>query len=167
MTDLKIWRKQELYKGCFDTDPLAGWVSTSDAGWGFSLAGLYQGVPRLFPYTAFLANRASLDALRADPVHLHSPADKIFPASYSGFLRNSYLARSLPALSSAVGLVSVSAFGNNNNFNLTGMKPNGWPTTRPNANSYGDRWQHSDIHNVAYYYTYMAFRDIVTKGQLK
>jgi len=35
------------------------------------------------------------------------------------------------------------------------------------ASNYGNRWQHSDIHNVAYRYTHRAFKSIVEEGGLK
>ena len=160
------WHKQEAYKGRFGTDPLAGAAGTSDAGWGFSLSCVRPGVrARLNPYTATDANNASLDLLRADPVHLHAPADKIFTNGYTGALSNNYRARGIPALSPAVGITQVEKF--NGNFNMAAMKDDdAWPTIRPN-NSYGTRWQHNDIKNVAYRYTYKVFKDIVEKGQLK
>ena len=160
------WQKQELYKGRMGTDPLAGWAGTMETGWGFSTFGLFDSVPRLLPYTAHQANTASLDRLREDPVHLHYTSFMVFTNDFTGIGIDSYLSRGVPALSPAVGNTSVAVFGEeSNNFDLAEKKQE-WPQNRPN-NKYEDRWQHSDIHNVAYRYTHKAFKDIVDKGGLK
>ena len=42
-------------------------------------------------------------------------------------------------------------------------RPNGWP----NHSSYGNRWLHLDLKNVAYYYTFKLYRRLVQEGALE
>jgi len=84
-------------------------------------------------------------------------------------LRNEILAKGIPALSPAMGGRSVAIFGEDNldmNANLTTFRPNGWPQQ---DRGYEDRnrWLHSDVKDVAYFYTHKLFNKLVIEGGLK
>lgn len=82
-----------------------------------------------------------------------------------------HLALGIPALTPAAGAEDLTALGDNRNFNMdnadgeTGgiLRPNGWPT----RSVYDGQWLHSDIKDVAYYYTYKFFEKVIEKGDLR
>ena len=42
-------------------------------------------------------------------------------------------------------------------------RPNGWPS----KSSYPNRWLHSDMKDVSYYYNFRFYQTIITKGGLQ
>jgi hypothetical protein len=52
-------------------------------------------------------------------------------------------------------------------FDLNGKSspPNGW--WRPADDDFSNRWMHSDIKNVAYFFIYDIFEKIVSDGEIK
>ena len=84
----------------------------------------------------------------------------------SRFETDCHLAQGIPALSCAAGITDLSDIGILSiDINSTAYRPNGWPAGRdpPLAN----RWLHSDIKDVAYFYTHKVFEEIVRIGGLK
>ena len=70
-------------------------------------------------------------------------------------LRAKMLSDSIPAESFAAGRNETS--GVSGNYNYQSATPNGWPSNR-------DGWFHSDLKDVAFWYTYKLFEKIV-KGE--
>ena len=79
------------------------------------------------------------------------------------------LAKHVPAVSSPVGgnkvLDSSDDFDIDMNQERFVPRPNAWG--RPEGNVYDQNWLHSDIKNMAYYYVFNLFGQLVTKGELK
>jgi hypothetical protein len=80
---------------------------------------------------------------------------------------NQLLARGIPALSQATGGRSVNTKIEGRNFDMqVSFRPAIWPNSS-NDNDFANRWLHSDVKNVAYYYTYMLFNKLVEEGELE
>ena len=163
------WQKQELFKGR-KTGTLAPVPGTSDwSGWGFETVldtGLTgESVQYVNRYSAFDASQLSLDHLRTNAVFQLTPSS-ITNSAMSRFELDCHLAQGIPALSCAAGITDLSDIGILSiDINSTAYRPNGWPAGRdpPLAN----RWLHSDIKDVAYFYTHKVFEEIVRIGGLK
>jgi hypothetical protein len=75
----------------------------------------------------------------------------------------------IPALTPPTGRSDLSRILDMaNSFNLdlqnSGiLHPNGWP----DRSSYPDRWLHSDMKDVAYFYNYKFYEKATEKGNLK
>jgi hypothetical protein len=81
---------------------------------------------------------------------------------------DAHLAQGIPALTPAAG---AGAFGDEslqpNMINLDNpaviLRPNGWPSNP----DYPDRWCHSDMKDVAYFYNFKFYDKAIEKGNLK
>lgn len=79
------------------------------------------------------------------------------------------LAKYVTAVSHPIGGNPVSLIRNNVNMNLNSddggvPRPNEW--ARPSEND-GVPWKHSDMKDVAYYYVYKLFEQLIQEGNLK
>lgn len=110
------------------------------------------------------ANNADPSQLAEQPVFRWNP-QSMMTNSISLTMRNEILAKGMPALSGAAGAISVMGPFENNNMNSEAYR-NGWPRL-VSEEPYGQRWKHSDLKNVAYFFTYKLFNDVVTKGNLE
>ena len=70
---------------------------------------------------------------------------------------NKVLGDGIPATSFAAGRNETSGVSGNYNYQNENGTPNGWPSNR-------DGWFHSDLKEVAFWYTYKLFEKIV-KGE--
>ena len=70
---------------------------------------------------------------------------------------NKVLGDGIPATSFAAGRNETSGVSGNYNYQSENGTPNGWPSNR-------DGWFHSDLKEVAFWYTYKLFEKIV-KGE--
>ena len=93
--------------------------------------------------------------------------------SFSDYDKADILAFHIPAVSSPAGKVATLR-GENTNFDMsTDGKANDWGRAGIVVeDEHGEQhletpWLHSDIKNMAYYYVYPAFTNIVEKGALK
>ena len=77
-------------------------------------------------------------------------------------VRDRILADGIPALTFAAGANPIGVFGSSGNYNYQSDQntPNGWPRKNDDDNPI---WEHSDIKNVAYFYTYKLFQEIVNQ----
>jgi hypothetical protein len=89
-------------------------------------------------------------------------------------LMNKLLAEAIPALSHATGRNPIDHFGFPLNYQTYGnidlmtlKRDNGWPAVRLQDAFKQDRWLHGDFRDVAYFYNYKLYDDIVSKGGLK
>ena len=105
--------------------------------------------------------------IRSVPVFNPYPASITNTPSMSLLVRAAHLTQGIPALAPPTGGCSVRAvFSGSRSFNLNldadedeesdenGVsKPHGWPT----RSTYPGRWLHSDMKDVAFYYTYKFY----------
>jgi len=142
------WQKQELFKGrtVLGVPVLGG---TAWAGWGFS-----------GEYTMAQANAASESQLRTNAVFRQVPTS-MFSSNITDQAVNEILAQGVPALSYAAGVNEIDGVADN--YDADSNKPNGWGRS---GAPYYDRWLHSDLKNMAYFYTYELFNEIVSEGGL-
>ena len=158
-----VWHKQEAYKG------RSAIYGTTWAGWAFSEWGWCDeytlGLPRVFAYSAATANGASDNRLRQDPVFTHSPS-MLFQTNIAITVRNQILADGIPALSYPVGGTQLlfAQPGRNIDMQTTDL-PNGWG--RADDGLYGQRWLHSDVMYMPYFYTYKLYDLFVTQGDMR
>jgi hypothetical protein len=159
------WHKQEVFKG---RDMAVG---TSWAGWGFLRTAPESTYAQTLIYPdAATANQATPAQLADQPVFRWNPSGML-TNSIPAALRNELLAKGIPALSGATGTMSVSITddsgnaipGRNQDMNSV-ARPNGWPRLHA---VYEDRWLHSDLKDVAFFYTFKLFENLVTTGVLK
>ena len=127
---------------------------TAWAGWGFS-----------GEYTMAQANAATESQLRTNAVFRHAPTS-MFSSNILEQAVNDILAQGIPALSAAAGVTNFTLPYSDRYFdaNAAACKPNGWGRS---GLPYNDRWLHSDIKNMAYYYTYELYNIIVSHGGLQ
>lgn len=151
------WQKQETHKG---VEPIAG---TLLGGWGFNC--WYEtvgGEPVQMYYTATQAN-----AMVANGSITNSP---VF--SYGGTPLNNRnasqddiwlsLAKYVPAISSPIG--GMAALGlEDHNLNGTSYR-DGWGRQ---DNVYNQNWLHSDMKDMAFFYVYPLYNELVQKGMMK
>lgn len=151
------WQKQETHKG---VEPIAG---TLLGGWGFDC--WYEtvgGEPVQMYYTATQAN-----AMVANGSITNSP---VF--SYGGTPLNNRnasqddiwlsLTKYVPAISSPIG--GMAALGlEDHNLNGTSYR-DGWGRQ---DNVYNQNWLHSDMKDMAFFYVYPLYNELVQKGTMK
>ena len=144
----QLWHKQELFKG---RNILygSGW-----AGWGFESNVVVSA-----------ANAAPDAVLRSAPIFEHDPSG-MFSSSIPKALQNHILVKGIPALSEPVGRTNLADKVKGGNFDMNAMKPEDERWCRKHR-TYEDRWLHSDIQNVGYFYTHKVFDSFVDKGGLK
>ena len=109
-------------------------------------------------------NAANPLAFAESPVFRKTPPE-MFTESIPATLRNELLAKGIPALSPAAGKAIV-APDTMANFNMNlAFKPQGvvWPSR---GAPYERRWLHSDMKNMAYFYTWLLYKKMVYEGGL-
>lgn len=158
------WHKQEVFKG---RDMVVG---TSWAGWGFLRTAPESTYAQTLIYPdAVAANAADLAQLANQPVFRWNPPGML-TNSIPSDLRKELLAKGVPALSGATGIMSVNIPYQSTDVRDIDMnsvsRPNGWPRLPTDA-PYGQRWKHSDLKDMAFFYVYNVFRDVVVKGGLE
>ena len=178
-----IWVTQEMRKGTglndwlghfwlMDSHPEAGWALNKD--WYILDPEQPDSNPRPRYPSEATTNDISDDALRADPFCRAFNDSNLNGAGGSAEATNiqvraEMLGVGLPALSHAAGANIVSVFGNGHNFDLNSIDPNsgfqtGWPASR--ASTWGTRWLHSDLKDVAYPFNHKLHDKLVELGGL-
>jgi len=158
------WHKQESYKGRAANVSLA-WAATDWSGWGFRTKWILQGDHQVEVnlYSPTEANAKDPNELKSDTVFPLLPTS-MNSSSISRTTLDEHLAKGIPALSNAAGRVAVSLNGINDE-NMANLKNNGWGRT---SGTLSNRWLHSDLKDMAYFYVESLFSDIfVEKGILK
>lgn len=158
------WHKQELWKG---RKGLVARLGTTDwSGWGVR--------ENLFGYNLIQSEEArqmSDAELRTNTVFRLNPAS-MNATNIPRSVVDAHLAMGIPSRTPASGAM---CWGDNDNmglymFNLDAadiLRPNGWPI-RSNGwfGNWGNRWLHSDIKDVAYFYVFKLFEKITEVGGL-
>ena len=160
--------KQETHKGL---EPVAGSLA---GGWGFDTWTQHTG-PNPTDVQIVYYSAAAANAMVADGSITNNPVFKTAgtqlgnrDATQDGIYRA--LAEHVPAVSSPVGGNSVGAavaenVDMDNDSNDGVLRLNGWG--RPITHKYQLQWQHSDIKDMAFYYVYPLYNQLITKGSLK
>ena len=115
--------------------------------------------------------------LRAAPVFRQNP-DEMFSSNIVKSVQNNLLARGIPELSFPIGYTNVVKLNTydftDRNFDLNDSvfrrDDQTWPQRDIDysvGNTRPTRWLHTDLMNVAHYYTYKLYETIVTKGNMK
>ena len=163
------WHKQELWKG---RKGMIFNIGTTDwAGW--SIRENVFGYNTIQPTNAWLMSGAEL---KTNTVFKLQP-ECMNTNSIPLLLRGALLAKGIPARTPASGAtgwgsgVFDSKMWNLNSTNIVqnGLaRPNGW-ISRPNGlfGNWGDRWLHSDIKNMAYFFVFRVFEKIKEEGELE
>ncbi len=153
------WHKQEVYKGRGE-NVVFDWATTDWSGWGFRENWLGTRM-----YSAEEANALESLSLMTNTVFTLYPSTMNVNV-ISRLHLDEHLAKGIPALSPATGrIVFRESNGNDSNLDADeSYRPNGWWRT---SGDLKNRWLHSDIKDVAFYYVYSLFHNFVDKGALK
>ena len=157
------WHKQELFKG---RGLGVGAGATDWSGWNIEEDLLGR---------AKISVEQALDMDDAD--FKTNTVFYCYPSSMNStnitlLVRGAHLALGIPALTPASGATGMTlALGASRNCNLDNVdegsgglsRPNGWPS----KSSYPNRWLHSDMKDVSYYYNFRFYQTIITKGGLQ
>ena len=155
------WHKQELFKG---RGLGVGAGATDWSGWN---------IEESWP---FGVNKISVEqALQmSDADFKTNTVFYCYPTSMNStnitlLVRGAHLALGIPALAPATGAADLSdILDQENNFNLDltssdTAHPNGWPS----KSSYPNRWLHSDMKDVSYFFNFKFYEKAVEKGGLR
>lgn len=159
------WQKQETHKGLSSLDP----AGTSWSGWGFRMVEEWPPLPGMgttyVPYTPEqAAARAQNGTLATDTVFGLEPSS-MNASNMTAAVLNEHLAEGIPALSPAAGKTAI--FDASHAFNMnTTFKPEEGAWGRDNSHVYKKRWRHSDMKDMAFFYTHLLFDELVEKGDL-
>ena len=152
------WHKQELFKG------RGGLGGTSWSGWNIE-----ENVLGVDKISVKDAKKMAEADIRTNTVFYCYPSSMNQP-TIPLLVRGAHLAQGIPALTPATGRV---AFGDDSiaemmiDMNVQKgngiLRPNNWPAGR----TYGDRWCHSDIKDIAYFYVFKFYEQAIKKGSLQ
>ena len=154
------WQKQELFKG---HGLFVGLGATDWSGWNID-ENLF-GVNKISVAEALQMTDADF---RTNTVFYCYPPS-MNSSNIPLLIRGAHLALGIPALTAATGITDLSSFlDQENNFNLDLTNPgidhpNGWSSKL----SYPNRWLHSDIKDVSYYFNYKFYEKVIEKGSLQ
>ena len=159
----------EVLKGMATT------AGTSAGGWGFNVWSERDdafGEDRLVRYSPAGAQAALANGtVTSKPVFDVSGASELMDSDASEDDVFLALAKHVPALSSPVGAIRIwNMPGKDVDMNLDAEgdgipRPNGWGRAEESLN--GLNWLHSDMKDMAYFYVYKLYEEIVLKGDLK
>ncbi len=152
------WQKQALFKG------RSSIYGTMWAGWGFN-----KEIDGSITY-AHIANTLSDETLKVNPVFNHQPS-YFFRTNIVQSLRDNLLARGIPELSHPIGYEYLGNSADNKDMNVNFFrKDERWPNRTFTFDDSGvrrKRWLHSDLINVAHFFTFKLYQSIIEKGKLK
>ena len=154
--DAYPWQKQEVFKGV----SAAGSLS---AGWGFHVWNDGLSTVR---YSASEASQLVANGSIVTNAVFNRDVEAMFQPTISDFDKADILASHIPAVSSPAGKVPIPSEVTFQSYNLNSSDYIGdsWGRGRtPTEFS----WLHSDIKDVAYFYTHKVFEKIVEVGGLR
>ena len=166
------WQKQEVFNGV----NAAGSLS---AGWGFHCWITNINNETVWVrYSAAGANAMVSNGSIVTNAVFDRGVSTMFSSTISDYDKADILAFHIPAVSSPAGKVAIRTTRQGQtakDFNLNDLtyRANGWGREGVDVeNEQGQvittyNWLHSDIKNMAYYYVYPAFTNIVEKGAMK
>ena len=157
------WHKQELFKG---RGLGVGAGATDWSGW--NIEENWLGVNKI---SVEDAQEMEAGDFKTNTVFYCYPSS-MNSTNITLLVRGAHLALGIPALTPAAGASGMTmALGASRNCNLDNVdedsgglsRPNGWPS----KSSYPNRWLHSDMKDVSYYYNFRLYQTIITKGGLQ
>ncbi len=157
------WHKQELFKG---RGLGVGAGATDWSGW--NIEENWLGVNKI---SVSEAQQMQPEDFKTNTVFYCYPSS-MNSTNITLLVRGAHLALGIPALTPAAGASGMTmALGASRNCNLDNAdedsgglsRPNGWPS----KSSYPNRWLHSDMKDVSYYYNFRLYQAIITKGGLQ
>ena len=163
------WQKQETLKG---SAVLAG---TAYGGWGFhnwtvrelvqDIGGISHYEDRTYRYSPEDAARMIADGSITNNPVFNRDFSPMFDHDASQDDQWLAVAKYVPAVSSAVGGMEMGRVVNNVDMNKNSVdggvpRPNQWGRDSPG-------WQHSDMKDMAYFYVYKLYEQLIQKGGLK
>ena len=148
------------------------------AGWGFHCWTTNINDETVWvKYSAVEANAMAVDRSVVTNAVFDRGVSAMFNSTISDYDIADILAFHIPAISSPAGKVEVigSNRGVAHDFDLNGntYRANDWGragtvvTDKHGQQHIEKPWLHSDVKNMAYYYVYPAFTNIVKKGEMK
>ena len=166
------WKIQEFTKGTtvwheLNSIPFLDLNVACEGGWGINT--YYSLNPLWYVYQYGFTDKVQSDMTREDAIThplftpfrseseaMHSTnLFTIADVTYRGQLRAKFLGDAIPATSFAAGANHTR--GVKDNHNLQTSTQNGWPRKSSEEEFV---WEHSDIKNVAFYYTFELFKKI-------
>ena len=161
------WQKQEVFKGV----NAAGSLS---AGWGFHCWTTNMNNETVWVrYSAVGANAMVSDGSIVTNAVFDRGVSAMFNSAISDYDKADILAFHIPAISSPAGKVAIREgyLEMDIDINLPDGRANGWGregviVSDEQGQHISTPWLHSDIKNMAYYYVYPAFTNIVETGWL-
>ena len=152
------WQKQEVLKG---VNP---YLATREGGWGFHSwpVDLPNGETEWRTFTAQEAQEMVTNGSIVTNAVFERSVTAMFSPTIPLAERNRILAYNVPAVSESTG--SVPTFESQSKFvnlNSSAYK-NGWGRS---GNPYNDQWLHSDMKDMAYYYVFRLYDELVQKIQ--
>ena len=153
------WHKQELFKG------LGGLGGTDWSGW--NIEENWLGVNKI---SVSEAQAMTEEDFKTNTVFYCYPSS-MNSTNISLLVRGAHLAQGIPSLTPATGIANIQPLGTTRNFNLNNVDENGNGVSRPNGwpsnSSYPNRWLHSDMKDVSYFFNFKFYDKVVEKGNLK
>jgi pimeloyl-ACP methyl ester carboxylesterase len=140
---------------------IPSFMGTTDwSGWGFRTSAL--GLVRTW-------SEAEANAIADFTVFKTNTVFALYPSSITNaanprLVIDAHLTQGIPSLSPATGRTDLTQYGIPS-FDLNALKSNSWPRTTEDPQ--GDGFLHSDIKNVAYFFTHAVFSKIIEVGGLK
>lgn len=175
------WHVQEVLKGRKhhgESNPLSVAAGTEWSGWGFReelekfipIIGNNGSVTQISIYTncitAATASTMQPNDFKTNTVFHLYPSTMNTNRIHKTII-DEHLAKGIPALSRSTGQIRLINNHSITSLDLNGKSspPNGW--WRPADDDFSNRWLHSDIKNVAYFFIYDIFEKIVSDGGIK
>ena len=161
---MNSWHKQELFKGRGIGNGLGG---TTWAGWNIDENIL--GVNKISVEEATAMDRRDPAEFKTNTVFYLNPPS-MNATNIPPLVRGAILTMGIPALTPSVGWTGLAtlmdsgkSFNENNSDDdmPDGIpRPNGWPI----RSNYNQRWLHSDMKDVSYFYNYKFYERLKEKG---
>ena len=166
------WHHQELWKGRATANVLGG---TTWSGW--NIEENWLGVNKI---SVSEAQQMQPEDFKTNTVFYCYPSS-MNSTNISLLVRAAHLTQGIPALARPTGgrdLYNVLDWRDYFNMNLPVerqvdndgqtitqgiQRPNGWPT----RSKWNDRWLHSDMKDVSYFYNFKFYEKVVEKGELQ
>ena len=157
------WHKQEIWKG---RKSLLGFMGTTDwSGWGFRTEGLLNSCVWSAEAASVVTDFSMFKTNTVFCLYPESMTNSVNPR----LVIDAHLAQGIPALSPPTGSISLEPKIVSFDMNSEQFRTERWP--RPPASigsgDLGDNWLHSDVKNVAYFFTHKLFQKIVEVGGLQ
>ncbi len=156
------WHKQELFKG---RGLGVGGGGTTWSGWNIE-----ENVLGVEKISVSDAQGMNDDDFKTNTVFYCYPSS-MNSTNIPLLVRGAHLALGIPALTPATGwcgIANVLYVGCSINLDDTGgtsgvPRPNGWPV----LTDYPDRWRHSDMKDVAYFFNFKFYYKVIERGGLQ